>query len=151
MASGDIDALVRDLRKFSGKKEVTKALRKRIREPVPKVRKAIRARALDTMPKRGGLNKWVAKTRINVAIKLAGRSAGVQLKGGRNSEGGRTDTRAIDKGRVRAPSWGRKGRGDWHNQRVQPGFFTEPAGEVEQWRDACLKAVDDALEVIRRG
>lgn len=146
-----LDDLIRDLKRFEGRREVVKALRKEIRRPVPTVRKAIRRRALDTLPEGGGLNKWVAKTRVNVQIKLAGRGAGIRLKGGRNSLHGRTDTRAIDAGRVRHPSWGRRGPGQWHTQQVTPGFFTDPAGDIGTWRTACVKAVDEALEVIRRG
>lgn len=148
---GTLAELARDLRKFEGKKELTKQLRAEFRKPVPEVRKSIKARALSTLPKRGGLNVWVSKVRVTAQIKMSGRSAGVRLKGGRNSSGGRTDVRAIDRGRVRAPSWGRRGRGAWHTQQVKPGFFTEPAAEAKPWRDACLKAIDNALEVIRRG
>lgn len=151
MASQSLDALIRDLRKFEDRKEVVKQLRKEIREPVPLVRKAIRGRALATLPHRGGLNAWVAKVRINVAIKLSGRSAGVRIRGGRNSTGGRTDTKAIDRGRVRAPSWGHRGRKAWHTVVVASGFFTKPATETDDWRNACVRAVDKALDVIRRG
>ncbi|MGK5737276.1 hypothetical protein [Micromonospora sp. URMC 103] len=148
---GSIDDLVRDLRRFEQRKEVTRALRKRIREPVPGVRKAIRRRALDTLPKGGGLNVWASKTRVSAKVSLAGRGAGVKLRGTRKSGKGKADLRRLDAGKVRHPSWGRRGPGQWHVQQVEPGFFTKPAVEVDQWRDACLKAVDEALEVIRRG
>jgi hypothetical protein len=149
--SSSLDALIRDLRTFEDRKEVVKQLRTEIRKPVPAVRKAIKARALDILPKAGGLGAWVSKTRMTVQIKLSGRSAGVRLKGGRNSSGGRSDIRAIDRGRVRAPSWGHRGKGAWHTQEVKAGFFTEPTTETKPWRDACVRAVDQALEVIRRG
>ena len=150
MASS-LDNLIRDLRKFDDRKEVVKQLRQEIRKPVPAVRKAIKARALETMPKAGGLNVWVSKTRMTVQIKLSGRAAGVRLKGGRNSTGGRSDIRAIDRGRLRAPSWGHRGKGAWHTQEVKAGFFTEPTTATKPWRDACVQAVDKALDVIRRG
>jgi hypothetical protein len=149
--AGSLDQLVRDLRGFEGRREVTKALRARIRKPVPQIRRAIKARALDTLPRRGGLNAWVASTRVTTVIRLAGRAAGVRLKGGRNSSKTRSDIRATDRGRVRAPSWGRRGAGAWHNQTVTPGFFTEPAADVDAWRTECVAAVDEALEVVRRG
>lgn len=148
---GSLDDLIRDLRRFEGRKELVKELRKKIRKPIPDVRKSIRRRALDTLPERGGLNVWVSKIRITAVIKLAGRAAGVKLKGGRNSEGGRSDVNRIDAGRVRAPSWGRKGAGQWHTQTVTAGFFTEPATEAVAWRNACVEAIDEAAEVIRRG
>ena len=149
--SESLDRLISDLRKFEGRKEVVKALRKEIRKPVPAVRKAIKIRARTTLPRRGGLGVWVSNTRITAKIKLSGRAAGVQLRGGRNSQQKRSDIRRIDKGRVRAPSWGRRGKADWHSQQVTAGFFTEPATEVDQWRGACLKAVDDAIATIGRG
>lgn len=148
---GSIDELIRDLKGFEARKEVTKALRKQIRQPVPAVRKAIRKRAMTTLPKSGGLNVWAAQTKVGVRVKLAGRTAGVKLRGTRKSTKEKSDLKRLDAGKVRAPSWGRRRRGDWHVQQVTPGFFTGPAGEIDQWRNACLRAVDDALEVIRRG
>ncbi|SCF06600.1 hypothetical protein [Micromonospora mirobrigensis] len=145
------DELIRDLRKFEGRKEVTKQLRAEIRKPIPSVRAAIKRRALATLPKSGGLNVWVSRTKVTAKVLLTGRAAGVRLKGGRNSSGNRSDVRRIDAGKVRAPSWGRRGRDAWHSQQVPSGFFTEPATEVDQWRKACEKAVDKAVEVIRRG
>lgn len=152
MPSSSLDSLIRDLRTFVDRKEVVKQLRTEIRKPVPEVRKLIKARALATLPRGGGLNVWVSKTRITVQIKLSGRAAGVRLKGGRNSKGGgRTDTRAIDSGRVRAPSWGHRGKGAWHNQSVESGFFTKPTVATGPWRDSCVRAADKALDTIRRG
>lgn len=148
---GSIEDLIRDVKAFEGRREVLKAFRKRIRQPVPPIRRAVRARALATLPSSGGLGAWVAASRVNVQIKLSGRSVGVRLRAGRNSKGGRSDVRRIDAGRVRAPSWGRKTRAAWHTQQVTPGWFTGPAGEVDQWRGACLDAIDDALEVIAGG
>jgi len=148
---GSIDALIRDLKGFEARREVTKALRRQIRQPIPAVRKAIRRRALDTLPKGGGLNVWVSQTRVSARVSLAGRGAGVKLKGSRKSSKDKSDLKRLDAGKVRAPSWGRRGKGAWHVQSVTPGFFTSPAGEVDQWRDACVAAVDEALEVIRRG
>lgn len=146
-----IDDLVRDLRRFDGRREVTRALRRRIREPIPSVRAAIKRRALDVLPRRGGLAVWVSRTKVTAKLTLSGRAAGVRLKGGRNSKGGRTDTRSIDKGLVRAPSWGRRSEAAWHSQRVPGGFFTGPTVEGDQWRRSVVDAVDDALVVIRRG
>jgi hypothetical protein len=150
MASS-LDNLIRDLRKFEGRKEVVKELRKEIRKPLPDLRKAIKRRALDTLPHGNGLGAWVSRISVTARIRLSGRAAGVSIKGGRNSVGARSDINAIDRGRVRAPSWGRRGKGAWHNQEVRPGFFTETVGDVTQWREACSRAADQALDTIRRG
>lgn len=145
------EQLVRELKAFDRRREITKAMSKGIRKAVTPARKAIKAAALSTMPKSGGLNVWVSKTRINVQIKTAGRRAGVKLKGGRNSQGGRSDMAAIDRGRVRAPSWGKRTRASWHTVAVQPGFFTKTATDLPDWRDDVDTEVDQALETLRRG
>lgn len=149
MASASLNALVRDLKKFNDSKAVVKGLRKEIRAPIPAVRKKIRRRAIDTLPKRGGLNRWVARTRITARIKLTGRGAGVKMIGARKSSRAESDVKRIDAGRVRHPSWGRRFSGQWHVQSVRPGFFTDPSTEVDQWREACERAVDKALRTIQ--
>lgn len=150
---GSLDDLIRDLKRFDGRKEVAQQLRKELRKPVPEVRKAIRRRALVIMPQRGGLNVYVSKTTITAKVTLSGRTAGVRLtgKGRKNHKGEKTDVRRIDQGKIRHPSWGRRGAGQWHTQTVAAGFFTGPAGEVDKWRQACEHAVAQAAEVIRRG
>lgn len=152
MGVATVGELVSELRRFSNRREIIKAISKGIRRPVPAVRKAIRAHAVDILPSGGGLGAWVAAARINVAVKLTGyKSVGIRLKGGRNSRGGRSDLAVIDRGRVRAPSWGRRGQGDWHVQAVTPGFFTTPAADAEQWRRAVDDAVDGTLDQLRQG
>ena len=100
---------------------------------------------------RGGLNAWVSKIRINTQIKTSGRRAGIKLVGGRNSEGGRSDVSAIDRGRVRAPTFGHRSKNAWHTVTVEPGFFTKTAAEATEWRSQVDAEVDKALEELRRG
>lgn len=147
----DIDQFVRELRGFRERKAVLKELRSGIRRPFPAVRKAIRKNATDILPRKGGLGKWASGIRINLRIKTTARAAGVTVVGGRNSEGGRSDIRALDRGRVRAPSWGRRGKGAWHTQTVPPGFFTKPVTEAKEWHDEIDRSVDTAFDQIRRG
>lgn len=151
---GSLDDLIRDLRRFDRRKEVTNALARKVREPVPAVRKAIRKRAIEVLPASGGFGRWVSKLSITAAVKLQGRAAGVKLKGKRKGfpdKEPKIELRRLDQGVARHPSWGRRGKDDWHLQNVTPGFFSKPSTEVDQWRDAAAKAVDDALGVIRRG
>lgn len=149
--SASLDNFIRDLRAFDGRKEVIRSLKKTIREPVPVVRKSVRSRALETLPRRNGFAAWVAASRINVTTKINTTTIFVVLKGGRNSARGRSDLNRIDKGRLRHPAWGRRGLGQWHTQAVEPGFFTKPTTETDEWRKAILRGLDDALEVIKRG
>lgn len=148
---GSLAALVRDLRGFTRRKEVLRALRKRLREPLPDVQRAITASALDTLPARGGLAAWVAAERITASLRVSGRTAKIKIAGARQSLRRQSDLRSINLGEVRHPSWGRRGEGQWRTQGVTPEYFTRPSGEVDQWRAAALDAVDDALEVIARG
>ena len=145
------DELVRELRAFRERREVTKATAKGIRKAVVPARKAIKSAAKETMPKRGGLNLWVSRISILAQVRLSGRRAGVKLKGGRNSLGGRSDVNAIDRGRVRAPSWGHRTKASWHTVTVPPGFFTKTAADLPDWREDVDREVDQALETIRRG
>lgn len=146
-----VDELVRELRAFDGRREIVKAASKGFRKAVNPLRAKIRTAALDTLPKRGGLNVWVSRTRITTQIRLSGRKAGVKLKGGRNSLGGRSDIKRIDAGRVRAPSWGHRSRASWHTVTVTPGFFTKTAAEDTEVPAAVGDEVDRALDQIRRG
>jgi len=146
-----VDQLVRELRSFDGRREIVKAIGKGVRAGVPAVRKAIRQRAVDTLPHSGGLGRWVARSSITAQVKLQARSGSIKLKGGRNSAGARSDIKSIDAGRVRAPSWGRRTAASWHTQSVPAGFFTEPAASAKDWHDDVDQAVDVALDQLRRG
>lgn len=145
------EQLIRELKTFDQRRAVTKAMSKGVRATVPAVRVKIRQAALELLPRSGGLGKWVASARINLKIKTSGRRAGITLTGGRNSEGGRSDIRAIDRGRVRAPSWGRRTKGSWHSQTVPDGYFTATAAAEDGWRRNVDQEVDRALDTLRRG
>ncbi len=147
----NIDQFVRELATFRDRKVMLKALRSAIRKPLPKVRSAIRANAVAALPHRGGLGAWAAAARINLKQKFNSRTAQVTVVGGRNSRGGESDLRALDRGRVRHPTWGHRGRTSWHTQRVPPGFFTDPVLRADEWRQAISDGVDEALDFIRRG
>jgi hypothetical protein len=144
-----VPELVALLRGFDNRREIIKGITRGLRREAPAARKAIRANTLESMPKRGGLNQWLARIRINVAVKLTGyRRVGMTLTGGRNSAGGRSDTEAIDRGRVRAPTFGHKTAAGWHIVAVEPGFFTRPASE-SGWVRAVDGEVDRVLEQLR--
>lgn len=143
----------RELKAFDDRRVILKQLRKDIRQPVPKLRQSIKANALSTLPKRGGLNKWVANTRVTAQIRVTSRTVTVKVKGGRNSQSGRSDVNAIDRGRVRAPSWpAQSNRRRWHSQTVAPGFWTKAVDkERAGWLNVIEQAVDDATATIRGG
>lgn len=143
---------IAELKQFDDRRVVVKTMRRRINKPVPALRKKIRAHAIATLPRRGGLGRWTAKATISSSVRYSSaRTAGVKLKGSRKSTNDKSDLKRLDAGRVRAPSWGHRGRGAWHTQAVQPGWFTEPASDNQQWRDVVEAAVDEAFDTIRRG
>lgn len=145
------DHLVAELQTFRGRRELTKAIGRGLRAATKPARQAIKAAALATLPHGGGLNVWTSKARIVTSIRIGANTGSVKLKGGRNSRGGRSDIRAIDAGRVRAPTWGHRTAGSWHTVTVTPGFFTHTAAELPDWRDQVDTEVDNALNEIRRG
>jgi len=145
------DELVRELKAFDNRREIQNACARGIRKAVKPATKAVKKAALGTLPKRGGLNVWVNKIRITAQFRFAGRKAGMKLKGGRNSQGGRSDITALDRGRVRAPSWGRRTRASWHTVTVTPGFFTKTLADTPDWREGVESEVDQALNTLRRG
>jgi hypothetical protein len=145
------EEFARELRRFDDRRVVVRELGKELRGLLPPLRQAIRAHALEILPKEGGLNAWVAAARITLSIKISGRRAGVIVKGSRKSAKNKSDLDRIDRGRVRAPSWGRRFRGQWHTQAVTPGWFSEPAADENRLRDAAEQAIDRAFDEIRRG
>jgi hypothetical protein len=153
---GDIQTLVASLHAYSRGDAMLKELRAELRQPVPAVRRRIKGVALSTLPASGGLNAWVAATKITASVTLTGRRVVVRLRGGRSSvsnlrggsKGGQSDIRAIDRGRVRHPSWGRRYRGQWFTQTVPEGFFTKTSAEAPEWGPAIDRAAAKALEGI---
>jgi hypothetical protein len=145
------DQLIQELRGFDQRREIVKAMSKGIRASAPKVRRKIRAAGIAILPEEGGLGAWVARIRINLQIKTGSRSASIKLVGGRNSVGGRSDIAAIDRGRVRAPTFGHRNKGSWHTVAVEPGFFRQTAADADDWHADIDHEVDQALEQLRRG
>jgi hypothetical protein len=145
------EEFARELRAFDDRRVVVREMGKEMRGLLPPLRTAIRAHALEILPKEGGLNEWVAAARITVSVKTSGRRVGVIVKGSRRSVKNKSDLDRIDRGRVRAPSWGRRWRGQWHTQAVPPGWFTEPVTDETRLHDAAERALDRAFDEIRRG
>src|SRR4051812_31960931 len=105
------------LREFERTGRITKEIRKTLRKPVPEVRKKIKMRAVETLPAGGGLGKWVAASKITASITSRAFTVTVRLRGGRSSATGKkSDIDRIDAGTTRHPSWGRRGKGQWHTQ-----------------------------------
>ena len=99
--------------------------------------------ALDTLPKRGGLNEKVAKSKFRTRVRAGGRNPGVRI----TATG--LDARLDTKGRLRHPTFGRRGRGDWFEEKVKPGWFTDAMERgAPQVRKEMLAAMDEVARKL---
>lgn len=136
------------------------------------VKAAARQSAMDTLPRGGGLNTYVAGARLTTKVSITGRQVGVRVLGSRQNvrsaavERSRkahrkaaraagqkvraskdpnptVDLRAIDRGRLRHPLFGARGQGQWFNQQVRPGWWTKAmTGPAAK---ACRKEAGQAV------
>lgn len=144
-----IEHYARTVEQILIERRVLRQLKKDLRGPVPEVTKAIQENALATLPKRGGLNVWVAASSVKATVSETAAGINVHLQASRNSKGGESDLKRIDAGRVRHPAWGRRTKGSWSVTTVEAGFFTKPATDPTPWLEAADAALDEALEAIR--
>lgn len=150
--SRDIALVTAEVKRFGSGTILVQAMTREIRAEGKPLVVAIKASSVNTLPARGGLGTWVSKAGYRISIRRSGRSAGVSIVGSRRSKGGRSDLKAINRGRVRHPSWGRRGRGQWHNQSVRPGFFDRPVTEHQnKFREAIIRAVETAKQKVGLG
>lgn len=143
------------LRKFNAAlkgadREIRAEFSKSIQRATRPVKEVIHESARDTLPKRGGLNEWAAAIGIKTASRLGGKNPSVVVtgaldnkrqvrrSGGRRSRtrkagtfGAKADVRALNRGRVMHPAWG---RGPLVGPQMVPtGFWDKPLeGEVSR-------------------
>jgi hypothetical protein len=84
----------------------------------------VRRAAREKLPKGGGLNEFVANSKITVSVPLAGRNASVRLINSRQSKRGGIRDFGSDLGRVRHPVFGHRKR-KWAETVVTPGWYFE--------------------------
>lgn len=148
--AAEIARVAAAVRAAGSDRAIVNDMAKEIRKGTLPIRKSVKARALLILPKRGGLGRWVASARITGLVRRGVHSAGVTIRGGRNSRGHRTDLRRIDLGETRHPTWG---HAPWSPQKLVPGFFTEAVTEEgsDQLERAVLVAAQNAAERIEHG
>lgn len=146
-----VQQLARALSTYADRGQVIRDLAADLDRVIPAVEEGIRARAVEILPGRGGLGKWVAKLRLRSSVRVSARRARVTIVGHRRSLAGTADIGAIDRGRVRHPSWGRRGPNDWHVQLVTAGFMSK-SREAEVWGRVAQSALNRSFRrVVGRG
>jgi hypothetical protein len=115
------DQLIRLSRtlKTVGDKDLRREVRRALVDTTKPVRAAIRLHELATMPKRGGLNRVMARSRITTQVRGTGNHPGIRLATKSH------DPRIDRSGRLWHPTFGYRDRGVV--QQVTPGHFTIPA------------------------
>lgn len=107
------------------RKELNKAIQLATRPIV----KEIRVEARMTLPRAGGLNRYVARSSIKTK-KYTGSNPGVVIRASKTKSAGgkKVDIRRINKGSLRHPLYGN--RRNWYLQAVPPGFWSRPTNRA---------------------
>lgn len=143
-----MEKLGRDLR-AAGAKTLRKEFMRAGRELGKPVADAFKAAALADLPKKGGLNEWVAKRmKTKTQIRLSGKNVGISFVTRHKGERGLSDLKALNAGRVRYPLFG--DRDHWYVHGVAPGFIFRAFDAMsEDVRNEFLAAVDRTTEQLR--
>lgn len=104
--------------KETGNKEMRRELFRAVNRATKPMRDAARHAARENLPRRGGLNEWVAASKFSTSTRT-GRDVRVAVKGNKSGH----DLRALDRGRLRHPLFGN--RSAWFTQEIRAGWFTE--------------------------
>lgn len=143
---GGADELNRLARKL---KEVgDKGLRKELYRGLQRATKPIRAdvqRSLATrLPERGGLARKMSRARVTSKIRTANRNTRLTIQVS-SPRGEDFDVQAMDRGRLRHPVFGRRGK--WVTQQIPPGAVSEP---LEAGADTARTEATAALSRVAR-
>lgn len=125
-------------------KDARAAIRKAVTEETKPTRQKVKQSALDTLPSRGGLNKWVARVpKGNTDFRE--RSAGVRISMSKKGH----DLAALNRGRLRHPLFGN--RRHWYTQEITPGFFTRPIeDDADDLRRRIMAALEQFMDDLER-
>ncbi len=133
--------------KRMGDKDLQRQLSRSGNEVATAFRRAVRFSALDTLPKRGGLNKVVA-AKLSPRTQRRASSSGAGIRVVAVGKKGMRDLAALDAGTVRHPVFGRRSK--WIAQDVPAGFWTRPAesmqGHAQALLEQAMEAVKDQIE-----
>lgn len=99
------------------------------------------------LPRRGGFAAAVAAAQIRQSNALSGRNPGVALsfRTAVGATGKSMDLRTVDEGKIRHPTFGRRGRGQWRVTNVRAGAFRRP---FEAQREPAARELVAAMERV---
>lgn len=141
----DLERLGKQLKEL-GDKELRRELFRGFARATKPLKEAASDRAVRELPKRGGLNRWVAASKLATRTRVSGKNVGVRIVGTKKG----SDVEAIDRGRLRHPVFGN--RKVWVTQEVKPGWFTVAiqAGAPGVQRE-LVEVMDDVARKVERG
>lgn len=145
--ANDLAKLSKALKQLKDK-DLKRELTRGITAAVKPLKAAVRVHALAKLPKGGGLNARVAKTRLAHRTRT-GRNAGVRIEAKPSFQTLRDPLRA-DKGRIKHPVFGAAAsRSAWVLQDVTPGWFTQPLKDGSRVaREELEIAMEDLAEKV---
>lgn len=130
--------------KEAGDKGLRKELMRGIQRSARPLRAAVKEAALRELPSGGGLNRFVADSKVSVRTR-SGRNAGIRLVGTKSGH----DLKAIDRGKVRHPVFGKS---VWVDQSVDPGWWSQTlADHSDDIRAEIVNVLDDVARRLARG
>ena len=138
----DFRALAQRLERAAGRNGLRAAVQRGFDSSAPTLVRAAGRGAEEFLPRRGGLGKRVAGTRVRSRTR-PGRDPGIRIVGEPNAV---DDPASIDRGRVAHLTFG---RGPLQFQRVRPGWFTESIrGEADTVRVRVMRELRAGLRRI---
>jgi hypothetical protein len=145
--ANQLAALAKDL-KAAGDKDLRKELLKGLRNAAkPLAKEAAPKAAREGLPKRGGLNEYVAASKFAVRTRTTGQGAGVRIVGAKKGH----DIKATDEGEFRHPVFGGK---TWVVQHIKPGWWTDGMSDpvvLEPMRKELIAVMDEVARKIAHG
>lgn len=125
-------------------KELRSDLYRGINRAAKPLKNEVKRSARERLPRKGGLAKKIAGTKIATKRRVTGRSAGVRLVGTSGYDIG-----SINRGRVRHQTFGHR---PWVNQAVKKGFWTDPLVEgAPQVRNEVQEVMDEIAKKLGAG
>lgn len=125
--------------KATGNRTLKRELARAIREAAKPATLAIKASALAELPRRGGLGKKVAASRVSTRVRTSARSAGVRVQATNLH-----DIAAMNRGRLRHPVFGN--RQVWVNQEIKAGWFSDPADATKPVAQQRVRAAMERVQ-----